>query len=158
MSNTRDLDRFVKLLDLAVSDAPKKYKAMQRKVSDKFFESLLANAPPDDEGRLSASFRKQPWEGQEEWVEELKRNEVEVGTKVYYASMVNDGHVIGKRARGNNHRKRSAQDRMTGGGYSIRKGWVEGQFFLEKAEGATEEMLGQIGEEFMAELLKGVAD
>ena len=127
MSGTRDLDRLVKLLDLAVSDAPKKYKAMQRKVSDKFFASLRANAPPDDEGRLSASFNKETWApngplpkgGGQEWVEDFKKDHIEVGTSVYYASMVNDGHVIGKRAKGNSHRKRSAEDRRTGGGYVV---------------------------------------
>lgn len=156
-SGTRDLDRLVRALNMAVQGAPKKYKLMQRQVSEKFFRNLVHSAPPDDEGRLKSSFYKQPWHGQQEWVEDFKKGSVEVGTSVYYAPMVNEGHVIGVRMKGNSHRKTSAESRKTSAGYTKVKGWADGSFFLEAAEEATDKMLDQVAEDFLAGLLREVA-
>ena len=155
MGKVTGLSKLVDALDKAARIAPREYKALQKKVATRYFVHLDQHAPPDDEGRLRKSFHKVPFEGDEEWVEEYSDSDVEVGTKVYYAPMVNDGHVIGKRAKGHNHGSRKGARRAKGG-YEVDKGFVPGTHFAEAALDDLKAEIPEMAEEFLADLLKGV--
>ena len=155
MAKIAGLSGLVAELDRAARVAPARYHELQRRVATRYFVHLDQHAPPDEEGRLRKSFHRQPYDGDEEWVELYDGQEVEVGTKVYYASMVNDGHVIGKRARGHNHGSRKGQRRAKGG-YEVNKGFVPGTHFAEAALEDLKPELPRLAEDFLADLLKGV--
>lgn len=155
MGKVTGLGKIVDALDSAARKAPGEYQRLQRKVATRYFVHLDQHAPPDEEGRLRKSFHKVPFEGEEEWVEEFRSHEVEVGTKVYYAPMVNDGHVIGKRAKGHNHGSRKGARRAKGG-YEVDKGFVPGTHFAEAALDDLNAEIPEMAEEFLADLLKGV--
>lgn len=144
-------------MEKAVRQAPGKYQDLQKKVALRYFVHLDQNAPPDDEGRLRKSLHRQPYKGEQEWVEEYSGYDVEVGSKVYYATMVNDGHVIGKRSKGHNHGSRNGKRRAKGG-YEVNKGFVPGTHFLERALKDLDPELKGMAEDFMADVLKEVAD
>lgn len=139
MISTVQLNRFIQDLNKAARDTPEAYKRMQRKVGERHFQLLSQFAPPDDEGRLRASYEKRNSGHGKEWVEKYRKNEIEIGTKVYYASMVNNGHPVG--VRGEKKKKRA---------------WVPGRFFREQAEDAIEREMGQFADEFAADALREV--
>ena len=155
MGKVSGLGKIVDALDSAARKAPGEYQKLQRKVATRYFVHLDQHAPPDEEGRLRKSFHKVPFEGDEEWVEEFRHDEVEVGTKVYYAPMVNDGHVIGKRAKGHNHGSRKGARRAKGA-YEVNKGFVPGTHFAEAALDDLNAEIPELAEDFLADLLKGV--
>jgi hypothetical protein len=155
MGKVTELDKLCRELDLAVRKEPQQYRALQGQVADRFFSLLSENTPPDDEGRLRASLNRQPFKGQSEWVEEYDSRSVEAGTKVYYAPMVNDGHVIGVRDKGHNHGSKNGKRRAKGA-YSINKGWAEGTFFTEKAVEQMEQEMPHMAADFLKKLLRGV--
>ena len=157
MAKTAGLGQLVDALNKAAKVAPGHYQELQKKVATRYFVHLDQNAPPDDEGRLRLSLHRQPFEGDEEWVEEYSGSDVEVGTKVYYAPMVNDGHVIGKRAKGHNHGSRKGP-RYAKGGYEVNKGFVPGSHFAEKALEDLKPELKEMAEDFLADVLRGVGD
>ena len=153
----KGLSKLADDLNKAAQQAPAKYQALQKNVATRYFVHLDQNAPPDDEGRLRKSFHRQPFDGDEEWVEEYSGYDVEVGTKVYYAPMVNDGHVIGKRAKGHNHGSRKGARRAKGG-YEVNKGFVPGTHFAERALDDLQPDLTRMAQDFLADVLKEVAD
>ena len=155
MGRVSGLSKLVADLDKAARIAPREYKILQKKVASRYFVHLDQHAPADDEGRLRQSFHKVPFEGDEEWVEEYSDSDVEVGTKVYYAPMVNDGHVIGKRAKGHNHGSRTGKLRAKGK-YEVNKGFVPGTHFAEAALEDLKLELPKMAEDFLADILKGV--
>jgi hypothetical protein len=157
MGKVTGLSKLVDALDHAARIAPGEYQALQKRVAGRYFVHLDQQAPPDEEGRLRKSFHHQLYDGQEEWVEEYSGSDVEVGTKVYYAPMVNDGHVIGKRAKGHNHGSRKGARRAKGK-YEINKGFVPGTHFAEAALKDLEPELPKMAEDFLAGILKGVGD
>ena len=160
MGKVSGLSKLVADLDKAARAAPREYQNLQKRVATRYFVHLDQHAPQDDEGRLRKSFHKIPYEGQAEWVENIDGNDVEVGTKVYYAPMVNDGHVIGKRDKGHNHggRKgpRYAKGKYNGGKDKKDLGFVPGTHFTEAALNDTNAELPGLAEDFLADLLKGV--
>ena len=134
----------------------RQYAALQDRVVTKFFARMDAYAPADVSGRLRASLRRKPWKGEQEWVDERDKDTIRVGSRVYYAVMVNDGHVIGKRKSKTKHRKRTGP--VDYNNYTDVKGWVPGLFFTEKALQALEADVAQEVEAFFDGVLKGVAD
>ena len=162
MGKVTGLSKLVSALDQAARVAPREYDKLQHKVAGRYFVHLDQHAPPDDEGRLRKSFHKVPFEGDEEWVEEYTGDEVEVGTKVYYAPMINDGHVIGKRDKGHNHGsrkgKRQAKGTYDGGKSKADMGFVPGTHFAEAALDDLNAELPGMAEDFLADLLKGVGN
>ena len=162
MGKVTGLSKLVDALDHAARIAPREYQNLQKKVAGRYFVHLDQHAPPDEEGRLRKSFHKVPYDGDEEWVEEYSADEVEVGTKVYYAPMVNDGHVIGKRDKGHNHGsrkgKRQAKGTYNGGKKKADMGFVKGTHFAEAALKDLEPELPGLAQDFLADLLKGVGD
>jgi hypothetical protein len=157
MGRVTGLSKLVDALDHAARVAPGEYDKLQHKVAGRYFVYLDQHAPPDDEGRLRKSFHHVPFEGDEEWVEEYHGDEVEVGTSVYYAPMVNDGHVIGKRDKRHNHGSRNGK-RKAKGGYEVNKGFVPGTHFAEAALKDLNAELPEMAEDFLADILKGVGD
>lgn len=155
MGRVSGLSKLVADLNKAARIAPREYRVLQHKVAARYFVHLDQHAPADDEGRLRMSFHHQAFEGDEEWVEEYSDSDVEVGTKVYYAPMVNDGHVIGKRAKGHNHGSRTGKRRAKGG-YEVDKGFVPGTHFAEAALEDLKPELPKMAEDFLADILKGV--
>ncbi|HML46315.1 MAG TPA: hypothetical protein PKE04_06150, partial [Clostridia bacterium] len=131
----------------------RQYSALQDRVVTKFFAQMNAYAPPNDTGRLRASLQRKPWNGEQEWVDERDKDTIRVGTRVYYAIMVNDGHVIGKRKSKAKHRKRTGP--VDYSNYTDVKGWVPGLFFTEKALKALEADVAQEVEAFFDGVLKG---
>lgn len=155
MISTVELTRFVRDLQKAARDTPEAYKRMQRKVGERHFKLLDEAAPPDDEGRLRASLQKRSAGFGKEWVENYKKDAMEIGTKVYYAPMVNDGHIVGKRVDNTGHRKTDASARRAAAKKAGRA-WVPGCFFREQAEDAIEGEMDQIADEFAVDALREV--
>jgi hypothetical protein len=157
MARASGLGKLVDALAKAAKEAPGEYQALQKRVATRYFVHLDQHAPPDEEGRLRKSFHRVPYEGEQEWIEEYGPTDVEVGTSVYYAPMVNDGHVIGKRAKGHNHGSRKGARRAKGK-YEVNKGFVNGTHFAEAALNDLKADLAPMAEDFLADLLKGVGD
>lgn len=155
MISTQQLNKFVRDLDKAAKSTPKAFKRFQRRVGDRYFDCLKTHAPPDDEGRLRASFERKTTEFGKEWVETYKKDTIEVGTAVYYASMVNDGHIVGKRIDNKGHRKIDAAERKAQAGKHKRQ-WVEGRFFREAAEQDMDRDMPALAEEFTDDALREV--
>ncbi|HML46165.1 MAG TPA: hypothetical protein PKE04_05385 [Clostridia bacterium] len=153
--STMDLRGAVQSLKRIQRDR-RQYTALQDRVVTKFFGHMNAYAPPNETGRLRASLQRKTWNGEQEWVDERDKDTVRVGSRVYYAVMVNDGHVIGKRKKNAKHRKRTGA--VNYDNYSNVKGWVPGLFFTEKALHALEADVAQEVEAFFDGLLEGVAD
>lgn len=155
MSKVSDLTSMARELRRIQKDR-KQYAALQDKVVDNFFKRMDAAAPPDKTGRLRASLQRRPFDGQSEWVVERNGYTIRAGTKVFYAVMVNDGHVIGKRKRGVSHKKRRRA--VNYDNYTNVKGWVPGKFFTEKALKGLEEDVQREVLTFFDGLLGQVAD
>lgn len=155
MISTRELTKFVQDIEKARRDTPKALKRFQESIAGAYFAALQANAPPDDEGRLRASFERRSAGHGKEWVEKYNQDGVEVGTKVYYAPMVNDGHVIGARIGNKGHRKTSASDRKAAAD-AAKRGWVSGRFFREAAEGQVDAEIPSLADDFTDDALREV--
>lgn len=155
MISTVQLNDFIQDLNRAARDAPEALKRMQVRVGERHFQLLSAFAPPDDEGRLRASLQKRSAGFGKEWVEKINKNQMEIGTKVYYASMVNDGHIVGKRIGNTGHRKTDAGERKAAA-QKAGKAWVPGRFFREQAEDAIEREMGQFADDFSKDALREV--
>lgn len=151
MSKVSDLSAMARALQKAQKD-PKAYTALQDRVADAYLVLLDESAPPDVEGRLRSSLQKKPWKGEQEWVIERSGHELLVGTKVYYAVMINDGHIIGKRRKGHNHRKRKDDARYDEFEYVL--GFAPGNFFAEKALQKLDNEIEGEGDRFFADLLE----
>lgn len=158
MNTTYQLAKFAQELDKAAKDAPKAFKAFRKTVAKRYFELLDQNAPPDDEGRLRASLKRKPFKGEKEWIETYRKGEIEIGTDVYYATMLNDGHITGKRPvsmRG--HRKMSPSERRRiAEAHTKKKAWVDGVFFREKAEQTFEGELPKMVDDWSTATLEEV--
>ncbi len=87
----------------------------------------------DQEGKLRASFNR----GDAENIYEASGDQITVGSSVYYAIMVDEGHVIGVRAKGHSHRKGAK------GNYAEIKGFAPGRHFMDKALDEAGEKLGE---------------
>ena len=155
MISTVELSRFIRDLNRAARDTPEAFKRMQRSVGKRHFELLSQFAPPDDEGRLRASLEKRSAGFGREFVEKYNKNQMEIGTKVYYASMVNDGHIVGKRIGNTAHRATDYLDRMSAA-KNAGRAWVSGRFFREKAEDAIETEMDHFADEFAQDALREV--
>ena len=155
MISTVELEKFARDLDKASREVPKAAKQFLQNVADEHFKNLAAAAPPDDEGRLRASLERRTTEHGKEYIEKYKKDSVEVGSTVYYAPMVNDGHIMGKRLGNRGHRKTDAKDRRDAA-KSAGRAWVAGRFFREEAENATEAALPAMAEAFTDEALREV--
>lgn len=155
MISTVELGRFIRDLNRAAKDTPEAFKRMQRSVGARHFQLLDQAAPPDDEGRLRASLQKRSVGFGKEWVEKYSKNQMEIGTEVYYASMVNDGHVAGTRIENKGHRKTDASARKAAAGKAGRA-WVSGRFFREQAEDAIEQEMDHFADEFADDALREV--
>ncbi len=141
MSRISGLSKLAADLDRAVKAAPREYEKLQHKVADRYFSLLLQHAPADEEGRLLSSLNRVPYEGDKEWVEEYNGSDVEVGTKVDYAPLINDGYVTGLKA---------------GSGDVAGAGFVKGTHFFEAALKDFQPELNKMAGDFLANLLKGV--
>lgn len=155
MRSTVELDRFVRDINRAARDTPKAFRKMQQSVSNRMFQLLDQAAPPDEEGRLRASYQKRSVGHGKEWVEKINKSEMEVGTSVYYAPMVNDGHVVGRRETNRGHRK-TDRDAREAAARAAGKAWVEGRFFREAAESVIENEMPRFADEFTDDALREV--
>lgn len=155
MISTQDMSRFIRDLDRAARDTPEALRNFQLDLATKYFEKLQANAPPDREGRLMASFQRRSGGYGKEWVEKHTKGAVEVGTKVYYAPMVNDGHVIGTRIGNSAHAKIDARDRQEAA-RKAKRGWVSGRFFREAAEADVDVEIPALADRFADDALREV--
>lgn len=128
-------------LDRAAKAAPREYEKLQHKMADRYFSLLLKHAPADEEGRLLSALNRVPYKGDKEWVEEYNGSDVEVGTKVDYAPLMNDGYVTA---------------RQDGSGGEAGAGFVKGTHFFEAALQDLQPELTKMAGDFLADLLKGV--
>jgi len=124
--DTTDLDKWEKrLLPIIRDTAPKEFKKTVRQAGNLLRKKARRNTPKES-GELRKSYRV--------WMRRRNIYEVEVGTKKYYAKMVEEGHelvrVIGRFKKG----------RRT---YRIKKrlGFVPGKFYFRKAYEETEKEL-----------------
>lgn len=68
------------------------YNNLRYDVGKKHLENC-AETVGESSGRLKSSYKREPWNGQKEWILYADVGEiVEAGTKVFYAAMVEDGH------------------------------------------------------------------
>lgn len=68
------------------------YNNLRYDVGKKHLENC-AETVAESSGRLKSSYKREPWNGQKEWILFADVGEtIEAGTKVFYAPMVEDGH------------------------------------------------------------------
>lgn len=126
----------------------KRQARMQKDIAEVFFDACKAGDYQDDEGDLRQSFE----DGHPDQIKKTMGDTLELGTKVYYAIMVEEGHVIGVRDKRHNHRgKRSGKVK---GGYVINKGFVPGVFFTQKALDAVDAQLTGIADKLLTDMGK----
>lgn len=87
------LKELEKEFENSIKKAPKEYEKLKKDIKDLAFENT-AKYVPADQGRLRGSFEKKPWNGKKEWVEgDFNKGVFMIGTKVWYAHMIDKGHV-----------------------------------------------------------------
>jgi hypothetical protein len=97
-------------------------------------------------GQLIASFRRQPFQGKKEWILNGQYSEsIEVGTSVFYAHMLNDGHRLVLRRRN----KKGVPIKGKRGLKEV--GFVPGTHFMEKALDQTKEDIPGMVQDFFRE-------
>lgn len=119
---------------------------MQKDISDVFFDACKAGDYEDDEGALRESFN----DGDPDQIKEAHGDTLELGTRVYYAIMVEEGHVIGIRSKRHNHQgKRSGKVK---GGYAVDKGFAPGVFFMQAAMDQLDGLLPGIADKMLEDM------
>ena len=155
MISVVELSKFAQDLGRAAKDTPKAYRRLLQRVGERHLELMDSFAPPDDEGRLRASLQRRTHGHGKEWVLKIKKDGVEAGSSVYYAPMVNDGHVMGKRIDNRGHRK-TDPDKRRRAAKAAGRVWVNGTFFREQAEDAIELEMDGFAADFADEALSEV--
>lgn len=127
------LDEMEKALGVALKKAPKEFNGLKQDIKDLAFKNTLKHVP-EDKGRLKASFEKKTFEGKEEFIEEdLTKETFAVGTKVWYAHMIENGH------------------KKKGG-----KGFVKGVKFMEKGLEETAKEIPSLANAMLEKVLGGI--
>ncbi|WP_163854627.1 hypothetical protein [Paenibacillus elgii] len=106
-------------------------------------------------GRLVASFRRQSYKGKKEWILFVNPvDTVEVGTKVFYARMVENGHKL-KVPYGRPTRiVRSGVDKGKRRRRVKTKGFVPGKHFMRRALEKTNEQIPGMVDSFLKKIGK----
>lgn len=113
--DTTELDKWEKkLLPIIERDTPKEFRKVVRTAGNLLRRKARQNTPKDS-GSLRRSYRV--------WMKRGNNYEVDVGTKKFYAKMVEEGHVIKTSRKG------------------APKGFVQGKWFFKKAYEETEKEL-----------------
>ncbi|RTE05492.1 hypothetical protein [Paenibacillus whitsoniae] len=123
----------------------RRYDDLRYDVGRKFLDHC-AEESPEKTGQLIASFKRRSFDGKKEWILDGKHAEsIEAGTKVFYASMLNDGHrlVI---------RKRNKKGERIRGKRGLKEnGFVKGTHFMDKALAKTNQDIPEMVESFLRE-------
>lgn len=124
------LDELEKQLNKAIKKAPREFKKLKDDIKDLTFKNTAKHVP-NDKGQLKASFEKQLFRGKKEYIEEdLTKETFAIGTDVWYAHMIENGHKI------------------KGG-----KGFKQGVKFMEKGLEETARELPQMEKDFIQRVL-----
>ncbi len=127
------LEELEKGLEKAVKKAPKEYEKLKNDIKDRVFKNTLKHIPVN-KGRIIASFEKRTFDGKEEFIEEdLSREVFAVGTKVWYAHMIENGH------------------KKKGG-----KGFVKGVKFMEQGLEETAKEIPEMAQDMLDRVLSDV--
>ena len=126
------LKELEKEFENSIKKAPKEYEKLKKDIKDLAFKNT-AKYVPADQGRLRGSFEKKPWNAKKEWVEgDFNKGVFMIGTKVWYAHMIDKGHVT-----------------VDG------KGFVKGVNFMEKGLEETAKAIPKMKEEMLERVLSG---
>lgn len=140
------LDQLSKALGHAARDK-KRYNQLRYDVGKKHLQNCAAEVPVSS-GRLRASFKRELYKGQKEWILFVDPCEtIEVGTKVWYARMVEDGHKLVKvtRKKMKNGRIRRTKKNL---------GFVPGTHFFKRALEKTNRDIPEMVDDFIREIGK----
>jgi len=122
------LDDFGERLSKAIKKAPDLHQELLQKAGELVLDKA-AEETPVVEGRLKKSYKRQPFEGEKEWIINIDGDTVETGTTVYYARMVEEGHAKPKG-----------------------KGFVAGKHYFRKGYEKAEREFDKLAEEFFQRL------
>ena len=127
------LKELEKGLEKAIKKAPKEYEKLKSEIKDMAFKNTIKHIPVD-KGRIIASFEKTAFNGKEEFIEEnLSREVFAIGTKVWYAHMIENGH------------------KLKGG-----KGFVKGAKFMEQGLEETAKEIPNMAQDMLERVLSDV--
>jgi hypothetical protein len=127
------LEELEKQLNKAIRKAPKEFKKLKDDIKDLTFKNTAKHVP-SDKGQLKAAFEKQLFRGKKEYVEEdLSKEAFAIGTDVWYAHMIENGH------------------KLKGG-----KGFKQGVKFMEKGLEETAREIPAMERAFIERVLGGI--
>ncbi|UVI32085.1 hypothetical protein [Paenibacillus spongiae] len=144
------LDEFEKQLKKAIRKSGKLYKDLQYEVGKQHLTDaaqVLKSEGHEDSGQLIDSYERKPHDGKKEWALFVDGDTIEVGTKVFYANMLNDGHKLVKIKRGISKTGRATKRKKT-------VGYVPGIHYNEKALNRTKEVIPKMVEDFIKKIGK----
>ncbi len=127
------LDAWEKRLLMVIKDVvPKKYAKLLNK-SGYLLMKNAANNTPAVHGELRSAWVRRRWKGKKEWVwQKINRDTVRAGVNIFYAKMVEDGHVLKK------------------GKKEI--GFVSGKHYFQKAVELTDRQIPELVREFLRQI------
>lgn len=127
------LEELEKGLEKAIKKAPEEYKKLKEEIKETVFKNTFEHVP-NNKGRLKASFEKKPFNGKEEFIDEdLNKETFAVGTEVWYAHFIENGH------------------KKKGG-----KGFVPGVKFMEKGLEKTAKEIPKLAQNMLDRVLGDV--
>ena len=125
------MQEFQRNLTRVMTENPRKFKQLMYDVGTAGLNNAAA-AVPSRKGHLKNSYLKNySYKGKQQWFMNLTSTDmVEYGTKVFYASMVENGHdiVLIKRYKGKDKKGRVRTRRK-----KIKKGYVSGKKYFHKS-------------------------
>lgn len=135
------LDNLIAGLNKAARNT-KRYDKLRKDIG-KLHLKNCAKTCGEESGQLKDSFLGVPHNGKRETILYLDgKDTIEAGTHVFYAKMVNDGHVLAYRRKGKNGKR----------GRKVKKGFVPGTHFMEKALNMTNEQIPEKVDQFLKDL------
>lgn len=138
------LDKLSKALGKAAKDKTR-YDQLRYDVGKKHLDNCASEAPVSS-GRLKSSFKRELYKGQKEWILFVDPGEtIEVGTKVWYAKMVEDGHRLIKVTR-----KKTKTGKIRR--YKKDLGFVAGTHFTKLALERTNRDIPDMVDDFIGDL------
>lgn len=127
------LKELEKGFEKAIKRAPKEYEKLKNDIKDKAFKNTIKHIPVN-KGRIIASFEKTAFNGKEEFIEEdMSREVFAIGTKVWYAHMIENGH------------------KKKGG-----KGFVKGVKFMEQGLEETAKEIPEMAQDMLERVLSDI--